>query len=166
MKQKSEIARLSFKAKVAFATLALAVLAMLAPPPAQADSQGMPTTMVAATNIPAIVTTSTYSNNINSFIPIYQGKGLAIQSIYQWSATTAGNNVMVLAPTVDGTNYATTNYIVWITPSTGSATNQVATTNWARGTLDGFQGMFILTISNTVSGTLTNKGVTYSVPNS
>jgi len=148
--------------------LVIALVALLAalliPPKVYADQQGMPTTYTTPTNMPAIVNAGTVSNNILSFIPIRQGRGMSIMWQFNLSTTNYSSNVgLYLAPTVDGTN---ADSVVWpwiVAPSTTNLMTR--TTNWARGTLDGYVGFFVLAQTNGNTGVLTNRGLLFNTPN-
>jgi hypothetical protein len=161
--------RANSKERGAFALLTLvAVVALLAlctvlfTQPARADSQGYPTTYVAPTNMPAIVTTSANSNSLSSFVKVPQGRGLGAQ--WQFNVSSGVTSaVLQISPSVDGTNASST---VWSLVATANGTTTVtATTNWARGTLDGYAALVVVGMTNANAGTLTNKGVLFNCPN-
>lgn len=146
-----------------------------------ADSQGLATTQTIVTNLPATVAAAVPSNNWAGygFIPIRQGRGLALQ----WKGSTSvgtSNACLQMVPTIDanGITNATTPQWNWIVaPQTtnvtaglpaysGAGTNGfVAITNWARGALDGYTGLVVVGMTNQNAGTLTNGGLIFSYPN-
>lgn len=148
-------------AKLCVGIIALAAL-LLAPVAVQADQQGYPMTLSSPTNMPPIVTTGVNSNGLSSYVPVSPGRGLGLQWRFNVSSgTTFG--ALQLAPSVDGTN-ASSEVWTWLQSANGT-TDVVAKTNWARGSLDGISGIFILGMTNANAGTLTNKGVLVNKPN-
>lgn len=137
-------------------TFLLLLIAFLAPLPVPA--QVTPFTVVTLTNVPATLASGTASNSLNSYVPILQNSGLAVQWIYNTSSGNGSTSALYFFPSADGTNYATTN--AWILPSLSTGTtNVVATTNWSAATLAGYSGLFLLTATNGTAGTLTNKSL-------
>jgi hypothetical protein len=135
-------------------------LAMVLPvDQAAADSQGMPSTIGVATNLPSVINVATVSNQ-TSVIPIRQGKGMALTRIFNSSSSTnTGNVTMWMWPTADGTNYETVKPWIWVVPANGTNT-VVATTNWSIAALAGYSGLNFGTISNATGvGIVTNLGV-------
>lgn len=127
-----------------------------------ADQQGYATTYAAPTNMPATVATATITAGLNNFIPIRQGRGLGLE--YQFNVSSGTSNVVVqLAPSVDGTNIDSTIW-PWTVVAAGTAT-QTRTTNWSRGSLDGYAFMCVVGFTNQNAGTLTNKLMFFNVPN-
>jgi len=131
---------------------------------AKADSQGYPTTLGSATNIPTYVTASAVSNGLNSWIPVSQGRGLALQWMGRMSSATSPPCPIYLQPSVDGTNIATNVWTWTVTP--GGTTSTTFVTNWSRAQLEGFTFLFVSGISNAAgSGTLTNTSLIWQYPN-
>jgi hypothetical protein len=141
-----------------------AFIALLMPPVARADQQGFPTTFVNPTNMPATVAATTTTAGLGGFIPIKQGRGLGLQFTFNVSSGTSSAGLW-LAPSVDGTNIETTAIWPWITTAAGTTT-LIRTTNWSRGALDGYAGLYVVAMTNANGGTLTNKGVLFNIPNS
>jgi len=142
----------------------MAMILTASPPPAQAaDSQGYPTALVSITNLPTVLTNG-QGVALTNYIPLYQGRGAAIQAQWVNPLSTNGYQTYYISPSVDGTNAWSTNVWQWKVVSSGSTTNQFAATNWSRGALDGFVALIITAITNS-SANWTNYGMIYSVPN-
>jgi prepilin-type N-terminal cleavage/methylation domain-containing protein len=148
---------------VVIAIIGVLTLVMM-PPIARADQQGYPSTINSPTNMPATVAATTTTSGLGGFIPIKAGRGLGLQFTFNVSSGTSSAGLW-LAPSVDGTNIETTAIWPWITTAAGTTT-LIRTTNWSRGTLDGFAGLYVIAMTNANGGTLTNKGVTFNIPNS
>ena len=156
--------------RVALGTLASVLLLMvvcvlLLPTEVKADTQGYPTTMGTATNLPPVIGPGTWSNSIASWIPVKQGRGLAVQSQFKLDAAGTGNVAYYLSPSVDGTNIS--GNVVWsYTNAANGTTAATATFNYARGALDGYNWVVLWGCTN--AGTtqrLTNLGTIYQYPN-
>ena len=149
-----------------------AMLLSLPTPKARADSQGYPTTYSTPTNMPSAIsaTNPAVASGLNGFIPLKQGRGAALMVRYNASTTlsnASGNATLAitLAPSVDGTNPITTGTWTWTLPTSGT-TDIYASTNWYRGQLDGYAGLFVLGWNNTgTNGYITNKLTLANVPN-
>jgi hypothetical protein len=121
------------------------------------------------TNAPATVaaTTQVLSTNV---IRLRNGTGLGLAASFNVSiASTNDTGTASVAygiyRSVDGTNYGTAPWFLWVIPATGTT---VVTTNinWAGSALQGISAVNIGLVSNANSGTLTNKYVLYNRPNS
>ncbi len=136
-----------------------------APRCAGADSQGYPSTMGVATNLPATVLGATGSNQV-SVVALRANRGLALQWTFNaTNAATATQSLYVYA-SVDGTNLASAPWATLSAAATGT-TNVVLTTNWSRAALEGYAylNLSMMTNAGLVSVTMTNKGVVWSFPN-
>lgn len=144
---------------VAVMAIALATWA----PPAQADSQGYPSTIWPITNAPATLAAAASSNGINCWFPVRGGRGASLTVLA--NTNTAVNGIAyVLRPSADGTNICT--YPSWVWKPLGSSNSpSVSTTNWSRGTLDGWQWIVLVAITNNDSTSFTNGGGFWTVPN-
>ena len=130
---------------------------------AKADNQGYPTTLGTATNIPVFVTAAAVSNTV-SWIPVSQGRGLALQWMGKMSSATSPPCPIYLQPSLDGTNISTNVWTWTVTPGGTTATTFV--TNWSRAQLEGFTFLVVSGVSNAAgSGTLTNTSLVWQYPN-
>ena len=148
--------------------LGVAVLVglMLAAGPARADSQGLPSTISAPTNLPSTVALATAVTQ-TSVVNLRQIRGIGI--VWKFCVAASTNDTtspctIWFYPTVDGTNYATK------TPFTltgvANGTNVITvTTNWARATLEGYTALNFGMVSNGCQSVLTNLGVVINIPN-
>lgn len=129
---------------------------------ATAFGQVTQTTLGTVTNLPATVS-ATSQTATTSFIDIHNNSGLALSWKFNASSGTSAA-VLLLYPSVDKTNYDS---VPWqlIRPANGT-TDQVATTNWSANQLRGYTSLKIGALTNANAGTLTNKGIVFSRPNS
>lgn len=127
-----------------------------------APAQLTPTTLLQVTNMPPIVTAGATSNQV-SVITINNNSGLALSWQFNVSSGTSAG-VLLLWPTVDGTNYDT---VPWqlIRTATGT-TDQIVTTNWDANKLKGYVALKVMGMTNANGGTLTNKSLQFNRPNS
>jgi len=153
--------------KQILAVICLLIGLLLIALPARADQQGAAQTFLSPTNMPAIITGGANSNALNSVIVLRKGQGLGLQWLFNGSASTnTANGVMLLTPSIDGTNYDTTSW-VFSRPAIGTGTT-VATTNWSPLALAGYYSIEITAMTNANLGavsTLTNQGVLFNRPN-
>jgi hypothetical protein len=127
-----------------------------------AAAQVTQTTLGSVTNLPATVASATQANT-TSYVDIQNNSGLALSWKFNVSSGTS-NAVLLLYPSVDKTNYDS---VPWqLTRSAAGATDQVATTNWSAQQLRGYTSLKVGALTNQNAGTLTNKGVLFSRPNS
>jgi hypothetical protein len=120
------------------------------------------TTLGTVTNLPATVAAASQANT-TSYVDIYNNSGLALSWKFNVSSGTS-NAVLLLYPSVDKTNYDS---VPWQLIRNAAATaDQVATTNWSAQQLRGYTSLKIGALTNQNAGTLTNKGVVFSRPNS
>ena len=141
------------------AIVTLIILQLVSPPAARA--QVTSPNLVALTNLPAIISASSVSNQ-SSWIAIPRGGSLTFQGAFNVS-TNVGTDVcgFVLIPSVDGTNLSTT--VAWpITVAANGWTNVVVTTNLATTLLQGYSYVSLQYWTNRTFGTLTNKGVWFN----
>jgi hypothetical protein len=146
------------KFKIKYGLICSAVLALSTCAHAQLTS----TTLRAVTNTPAIVTAIAGSNT-TTFIDINNNSGLAISWQFNVSAGTS-NADLLMYPSVDKTNYETTPWV--LERNAAGTTDRIATTNWDANKLRGYTSLKIGAMTNANNGTLTNKGLQFSRPNS
>jgi hypothetical protein len=151
--------KFKFKSTTLRAGLLLSALAASLAP---AFGQITQTTLGAVTNLPATVAAASQTSTA-SYVDIHNNSGLALSWKFNVSSGTS-NAVLLLYPSVDKTNYDS---LPWqlIRPAAG-ATDQVGTTNWSAEQLRGYTSLKIGALTNQNAGTLTNKGVVFSRPNS
>lgn len=138
------------------AGLALCASALNAP------AQLTPTTLGGVTNLPAVVTAIAGSNT-TSYIDINNNSGLALMWQFNVSAGTS-NADLLMFPTVDNTNYDS---VPWVLQRNATGTtDQFASTNWDANKLKGYTRLKIGALTNANNGTLTNKSLIFSRPNS
>lgn len=138
------------------APLLLGVLAL------NSSAQITPTTLGTVTNLPATVATGAQANT-TSFVDLHNDSGLALSWKFNVSSGTS-NAVLLVYPSVDKVNYDSVPWVL-ARPANG-AMDQVATTNWSADRLRGYTSLKIGALTNENAGTLTNKGVVFSRPNS
>lgn len=127
-----------------------------------ASAQISPTTLGTVTNLPATVSAASQANT-TSYVDLYNNSGLALSWKFNVSSGTS-SAVLLLYPSVDKTNYDS---VPWqLVRSAAGTTDQVATTNWSAQQLRGYTSLKIGALTNANAGTLTNKGVVFSRPNS
>ena len=150
---------------IAFLLVGIFCLLMLAAAPARADTQGMPSTITAPTNLPATVTAATAVTQ-TSVVNLRQPRGIAVSWSFNVVAAgaTAQPCTIWLYPTPDGTNYSTKTPFT-LTGIANGATTVTVTTNWPRATLEGYTALNFGMISNGSASTLTNLGVVINIPN-
>lgn len=141
------------------ALIALLVLCLL--PAAKADTQGLPSTTLACTNVPPTLPPN-WATNFVSIIPLHNYSGLALETIIN-AASNSANVGIFLSPSVDGTNFDTRPW-PWVVTLNGP-TNVVATTNWDVNRLRGYQAIAITGMTNGGGATITNFGFTFNRPN-
>jgi hypothetical protein len=134
------------------ALLAFAALVVLTPP---ASAQVTPTKLVTVTNLPATVATGAISNS-TSYVDISPGQGLAFSAKFAVSSGTTAAPVL-LYPSVDGTNYASTAWQFFVPVNGG--TPQIGTTNFSPAALAGYKSIKVGALTNANAGTLTNQGI-------
>jgi hypothetical protein len=151
--------KLKFKSTALGAALVLsAFTASLSP----ASAQIAQTTLGTVTNLPATVAAASQTNT-TSYVDIHNNSGLALSWKFNVSAGTS-NAVLWVYPSVDKTNYDS---VPWqLIRSAAGTTDQVATTNWSAQQLRGYTSLRIGALTNQNAGTLTNKGIVFSRPNS
>jgi hypothetical protein len=129
---------------------------------AKLHAQVTQTTLGTVTNLPATVATAT-ATATTSFIDIQNNSGLALSWKFNVSSGTSAG-VLQVYPSVDKTNYDS---VPWqLIRSANGATDQVATTNWSPQQLRGYTSLKVGGMTNANGGTLTNKGIAFSRPNS
>lgn len=136
---------------------------LLACIPARAQVTGAQ--LIAVTNLPSIINVGSVSNT-TSYIRLTKNSGLGLQMVFNASAGTS--NVWVyLAPSVDGTNYASRqNQWLWKVAAAESTTDVVGQTNWSAAQLRGLHSILVAGITNSQGGTgiVTNKGMLFNRP--
>jgi hypothetical protein len=144
------------KPKIKFLAPLLGALAL------NAAAQISQTTLGSVTNLPATVASASQAGT-TSYIDIRNNSGLALSWKFNVSSGTS-NAVLLLYPSVDKTNFDS---VPWqLTRSAAGAADQVATTNWSAQQLRGYTSLKVGALTNQNAGTLTNKGVLFSRPNS
>ncbi|MDE2102209.1 MAG: hypothetical protein KGL39_33495 [Patescibacteria group bacterium] len=127
-----------------------------------ADTQGYPQTFVPLSNLPAVLANLSVSNSFPDYITLRKGQGLAMQYQFDSAALATSNAVVLLYPSVDGTNYDTS---PWVFARAAQTTNTVvATTNWSASTLSGYYS-FKVVLTNANSASVTNLGLLFNRPN-
>jgi hypothetical protein len=150
--------KLKFKSTAIGAALLLSAFASLS----TAFGQITQTTLGTVTNLPATVAAASQANT-TSYVDIHNNSGLALSWKFNVSSGTS-NAVLLLYPSVDKTNYDS---VPWqLIRNAAGAADQVATTNWSADELRGYTSLKIGALTNQNAGTLTNKGVIFSRPNS
>ena len=132
-------------------------------PGAKADSQGYPSTFFTATNLPATMPTDSISNNLASWLPLYNTSGLGLA----WGGNVSSGTspiVMQIYSSIDGTNISTVPFATWTVTATGT-TPFLLNTNWSNLQLKGIKALVIGSITNENGGTFTNNGVLANRPN-
>ena len=148
--------KLKFKFTALGVALALSALAM------PAFGQVTQTALGTVTNLPATVSAASQSST-TSYVDIRNNSGLALSWKFNVSSGTS-NAVLLLYPSVDKTNYDS---VPWqLVRNAAGTADQVATTNWSANQLRGYTSLKIGALTNQNAGTLTNKGVIFSRPNS
>ncbi|HEV2207311.1 MAG TPA: hypothetical protein VG167_00935 [Verrucomicrobiae bacterium] len=140
-----------------------AVLAMLVMP---AKAQVENTTLTLGTNTPPTVTGSAAATTGANFVPVWQGRGMAVSAKFNANSGTAPGYVWVYS-SVDGTNSSTAPFAM-LTLTPNGTTDQVVNTNWSAAQLTGYRFLNFSTWSNSAAGSvyLTNKALLISRPNS
>lgn len=112
-----------------------------------------PTTLLNATNLPAVISPGGISNTV-SIINVPQKLGLSFTWKFNVSAGSS-NACESLTPSVDGTNYDTTPWT--LNRNANGTTDVIATTNWTHNQLNSYRTLKIVGQTNQNAGTLTNK---------
>ena len=139
-----------------FAVIAIIAIVSFLALTQSAQAQVYPYNLIAPTNLPTVVAAGATSNSLSSDIVLNPGKGLALSAKFVTGAGTS-NIVVQLTPTVDGTNYETTNW-QWTFAANGG-TAVLRTTNWSAATLAGYTKLRITGITNQNASIITNQGV-------
>lgn len=128
--------------------------------PMEAKAQVTPTTIQVATNVPAVITTA-MNSNVTCYIPVRQGRSLALQGRFALSGSGTDNNLFYFYPRVDGTNIAT--LAPFIITAAGNGTTAVNWwTNIAATALQGVTDLAFTSISNATARTMYFTNLVFS----
>ena len=99
-------------------------------------AQIYPTTLVTLTNLPTYVVGGATSNINSQYFEVPHGGGFSVSAVIAGTkAATVDALTLQFAPAIDGTNYATTNFVAFTAVPNGT-TGQITWTNFAPATVD------------------------------